>query len=288
MAKTVSQSGCGATFGNVSITDLDYADDVAILAEVVQVLQQALEVMHLETQPLGLMISWDKTKAQSLSDFLPPPAPPVIDSHEVELVDRFTYLGSTITSDCKSTTDVKVRVGRAATAMASLGKIWSDRRLSVNTKLRLYNSLVLSILMYGAETWSLTTTQERHLDAFDTRCLRRILGVKWYDFVSNTVLRQTTNQPPVSQLVRAARLRLFGHLARSSPPLEPAGLLLETTPANWSRPRGRPRLKWKDVLIADLRGLGFNLTTAWAAAQDRPRWRAICRGATLLRASGAE
>ncbi|KAI8482291.1 hypothetical protein Bbelb_399820 [Branchiostoma belcheri] len=253
MAKTVSQSSCGASFGSVTISDLDYADDVAILAEVVQVLKHALEAMNLETQPLGLMISWGKTKVQSLSDFQPPPAPPVIDSHEVEVVNKFNYLGSTITSDCKSSADIRIRVARAATAMANLSKIWSDRRLSVHTKLRLYNSLVLSILLYGAEAWTLTSTQERHLDAFDAKCLRRILGIRWYDRVTNIALRRSTNQPPVSQKIRAARLRLFGHLARSSPPSEPARLLLEPTPTNWTRPRGRPRQKWLDVLSSDLR-----------------------------------
>ncbi|KAI8518900.1 hypothetical protein Bbelb_021570 [Branchiostoma belcheri] len=225
--------------------------------------------MNLETQPLGLMISWGKTKVQSLSDFQPPPAPPVIDSHEVEVVNKFNYLGSTITSDCKSSADIRIRVARAATAMANLSKIWSDRRLSVHTKLRLYNSLVLSILLYGAEAWTLTSTQERHLDAFDAKCLRRILGIRWYDRVTNIALRRSTNQPPVSQKIRAARLRLFGHLARSSPPSEPARLLLEPTPTNWTRPRGRPRQKWLDVLSSDLRAAGHNLTTAWAAAQNR-------------------
>ncbi|KAI8482551.1 hypothetical protein Bbelb_396990 [Branchiostoma belcheri] len=279
MAKTVSQSSCGASFGNVTISDLDYADDVAILAEVVQVLKHALEAMNLETQPLGLMISWGKTKVQSLSDFQPPPAPPVIDSHEVEVVNKFNYLGSTITSDCKSSADIRIRVARAATAMANLSKIWSDRRLSVHTKLRLYNSLhvVLSILLYGAEAWTLTSTQERHLDAFDAKCLRRILGIRWYDRVTNIALRRSTNQPPVSQKIRAARLRLFGHLARSSPPSEPARLLLEPTPTNWTRPRGRPRQKWLDVLSSDLRAAGYNLTTAWAAAQNRSAWRTLIK-----------
>ncbi|KAI8479500.1 hypothetical protein Bbelb_374020 [Branchiostoma belcheri] len=144
MANTVSQSSCGASFGNVTISDLDYVDDVAILAEVVQ----------------------------------------------EEVVNKFNYLGSTITSDCKSTADIRIRVGRAATAMANLSKIWSDRRLSVHTKLRLYNSLVLSILLYGAEAWTLTSTQDRQLDAFDAKCLRRILGIRWYDCATNIALRR--------------------------------------------------------------------------------------------------
>ncbi|KAI8516596.1 hypothetical protein Bbelb_051770 [Branchiostoma belcheri] len=57
--------------------------------------------------------------------------------------------------------------------MASLGHIWSNGQISTSTKLGLYNSLVLSILLYGAEAWTLTATEERYLDTFDQRCLPR-------------------------------------------------------------------------------------------------------------------
>ncbi|KAI8494426.1 hypothetical protein Bbelb_276520 [Branchiostoma belcheri] len=165
----------------------------------------------------------------------------------------------------------------------------SLRNLSLHTKLRLYNSLVFSILLYGAEAWTLTSTQEWQLDAFDAKCLRRTLGIRWwYGRVTNIALRRSTNQPPVSQKIRAARLQLFGQLARSSPPSEPARPLLEPTTTNWTRPRGRPRQKWLDVLSSDLRAAGLNLTTAWAAAQNRSAWRTVCRDATLLGACGHE
>ncbi|KAI8519272.1 hypothetical protein Bbelb_025290 [Branchiostoma belcheri] len=90
MGRTISQSACGASFGNVTITDLDYADDVAILAEIMQALHLALHIMDSETRPLGLQISWQKTK-----------------SNTVEVVDKFTYLGSTISSDFRSTSEIK-------------------------------------------------------------------------------------------------------------------------------------------------------------------------------------
>ncbi|KAI8519257.1 hypothetical protein Bbelb_025140 [Branchiostoma belcheri] len=64
----IKKSARGASFGNVTITDLDYADDVAILAEIMQALHLALHIMDSETRPLGLQISWQKTKVQSLSD----------------------------------------------------------------------------------------------------------------------------------------------------------------------------------------------------------------------------
>ncbi|KAI8495111.1 hypothetical protein Bbelb_270970 [Branchiostoma belcheri] len=230
--------------------------------------------MDVETQPLGLMVSWNKTKVQSLSDYLTPPAGLVINSHPVEAVDRFCYLGGTITTDCKSDSDIQLRIGRAASAMASLNTVWASSDISHRTKLRLY-SLVLSILLYGAETWTLTAAQERRLDAFDSKCQRRILGIRWFDHVSTDALREQTNQPPLSSKIRSARLRLFGHIARAEPPLELGSLVREPPPSTWSRPRGRPRRTWTDLLSAELQAAGLDITSAWVAARDRKTWRAI-------------
>ncbi|KAI8499356.1 hypothetical protein Bbelb_231200 [Branchiostoma belcheri] len=289
MGRTVEQCNCGVSFGDLTVTDLDFADDVAILAEVLEVLQLALQAMDTETQPLGLMVSWEKTKVQCLSDFEAPRPGPVINARQVESVERFSYLGGTITSDCRSDADIHLRIGRASAAMASLDNVWSNRKLSLQTKLRLYNSLVLSILMYNAETWTLTATHELRVNAFDTRCLRRLLGIRWFDRVSNATLRDITKQPPLTSKIRLARLRLFGHIARAVPPLEPAALLRESAPTTWSRPRGRPRRTWCDQLKDDLLTVSLNLDTAWEAAQDRTTWRSICRGATLpMEACGLE
>ncbi|KAI8506420.1 hypothetical protein Bbelb_158470 [Branchiostoma belcheri] len=195
-------------------------------------------------------------------------------------VDRFCYLGGTITTDCKSDSDIQLRIGRAASAMASLNVVWASSDISHRTKLRLYNSLVLSILLYGAKTWTLTAAQERRLDAFDSKCQRRILGIRWFDHVSTDALREQTNQPPLSSKIRSARLRLFGHIARAEPPLELGSLVREPPPSTWSRPRGRPRRTWTDLLSADLQAAGLDITSAWVAARDRKTWRTVCRGAT--------
>ncbi|KAI8494844.1 hypothetical protein Bbelb_274490 [Branchiostoma belcheri] len=143
--------------------------------------------------------------------------------------------------------------------------------------------------MYNAETWTLTATHELRVNAFDTRCLRRLLGIRWFDRVSNATLCDITKQPPLTSKIRLARLRLFGHIARAVPPLEPAALLRELAPTTWSRPRGRPRRTWCDQLKDDLLTVSLNLDTAWEAAQDRTTWRSICRGATLpMEACGLE
>ncbi|XP_038048237.1 uncharacterized protein LOC119722267 [Patiria miniata] len=276
--------GCesgGVSFGDVKLTDLDYADDVAILAELMDIIHLALEAMNEETTPLGLSINWDKTKIQSLSDYIPAPTPPNMDNYQV--VEKFCFLGNIVSSDCRSKADIQRRLGLATSALARLNTIWKERCLSRKTKLSLYNSLVLSILLYGSETWTLSAELERKLDAFDTKALRHIEGIYWQDFMNNKDLRLFTNQPPVSHLIRASRLRLFGHIARADPPMEPV-LLLKGPAPNLPCPRGRPRLRWTDNLEEDLMALGLNLSSGWRLAQNRLDWKLRCGDAMSSRA----
>ena len=79
--------------GNVKISDLDFADDAVIFAETLYILFGALEVLNEELEPLGLRVSWVKTKIQAFSDILDAAVLSVpVCGEDVEVVDRFTYL----------------------------------------------------------------------------------------------------------------------------------------------------------------------------------------------------
>ena len=74
--------------------------------------------------------------------------------------------------------ELNTRIGKAATAMARLTKrVWSNAMLTTNTKMRVYQACVVSILLYGSESWTLYSRQERRLNTFHMRCLRKILGI---------------------------------------------------------------------------------------------------------------
>ena len=64
------RSRCGASFGNVKISDLDFADDAVIFAETVDILLGVLEVLNEDSEPLGLWVSWVKTKIQAFNDIM--------------------------------------------------------------------------------------------------------------------------------------------------------------------------------------------------------------------------
>ena len=85
----------GVSVGDENFSDLDYADEVALLTELMEQLQSTLEVFAAEAALIGLVVNWKKTKIQSLREFLPPIGDLDIGGEQVETVTSFTYLGTT-------------------------------------------------------------------------------------------------------------------------------------------------------------------------------------------------
>ena len=122
--------------------------------------------------------------------------------------------------------------------------IWKRTGLSLRTKIRLYNTLVISVLLYGSETWTLLKADERRLEAFHMNCQRRILGIRWFHFVMNASVTSQTGEEGLAIRICRWRLSIFGHVRR----------LPEATPAHSAlrlavdaRTGGKPdiRPEWK-------------------------------------------
>ena len=121
--------------------------------------------------------------------------------------------------------------------------IWRSS-FSLQTKIRLYNVYILPILLYGADTWSMTVASSRRLDAFDQWCLRRIVHIPYAAHITNEEVRRKTGQPPVTSVIAKRQLRLFGHLARADPSQDHSRILraaINRPPPDWRRRAGRPR-----------------------------------------------
>ena len=85
-----------------------------------------------------------------------------------------------------------------------------------------FHSLVISVLLYVSETWILTKADERRLEAFHMNCQRRILGIRWFHFVTNTSVTSQTGEEDMASRIRRRRLYVFSHVRR----------LPEVTPAH--------------------------------------------------------
>ena len=208
----------------------------------------------------------------------------------VEPVEEFIYLGSKITSEGHCTAEIMRRIALAAAAMSSLSRVWREKHLRPRTKLRLYESCVLSVLLYCCETWTTLKADAERLQAFHMRCVRRILGISWFQHVTNDTVKARSQLEDIEPRIRRRRLALFGHVARMNPGV-PARDVLETQvdslrghppSAGWSRPPGRPRLRWCDQIKNDLGGV--DIDTAWSLAEHRTSWRRVAMGLGCPRA----
>ncbi len=170
--------------------------------------------------------------------------------------------------------------------MDSLNKrIWRCRYLCTRTKLRIIKTLLLPVLLYGCETWTLNSDLERRLNVFGTKCPRRIMGYRWNDLVSNQRLLHETESRSVTSIVRERQLRLYGHVERL-PDVDPAHKFLSARDnPGWRRPRGRQRNLWLGKVDRSCRELlGLGRMVAWGLARrDRPGWRRRVSDATRPR-----
>ena len=141
-----------------------------------------------------------------------------INGISLKQVDEFVYLGSKIAGDGSSDQDVRRRIGLANGVVQSLDKIWRAKDISVNTKTRVYKTLVLSLLLYNSETWALKEESKRRLLVFEMGCLRRIVGVSRRDRMRNTDIRRKAGvEDDIVLKITRRRMRYFGHVVRMPP-----------------------------------------------------------------------
>jgi len=125
---------------------------------------------------------------------------------------------------------------------------FSMSHLTLTTRLRLYMPFVDPVLLYASETSTTTSSDLARLQDFHMKCQRRILGVHWYEHVTNIVVSLWTNLPHIGSLIAARRYSLFGHVVCQYPNV-PSNMALKMCrdmsmsrhiPPTWKRTRGRP------------------------------------------------
>jgi len=138
----------------------------------------------------------------------------VVDGQQVQDVDSFHYLGARITKHGGAEDDIKSRLGKARGAFNKLVKIWRGAKLSENTKIRIFKSNVIAVLLYGYETWRMTKRDEAKLATFLHKCLRKILRIYWLMRVSNEEVRRRARTYTISEQIRRRMWCWIGHVLR--------------------------------------------------------------------------
>ena len=132
-----------------------------------------------------------------------------IDGTSLKLVDKFTYLGSSVSSTEK---DIDTRLTKAWKTSDRLSIIWKSD-LTDKMKRSFFQAAVVSILLYGCTTWTLTKRLEKKLDGSYTRLLRAIYNTSWR---KHPTRHQLYGQlPPIPKTIQVRRTRHAGHCWRS-------------------------------------------------------------------------
>ena len=251
-----------------------YADDISLVCDDIESLTAAVTLMDNTFVQWGLTISTKKTKVLVVGRDAECQAPNiVIRGEKLEVVSQFKYLGSIFTSDSTIDAEVAHRVASASGAFARLhkAKVWTHKTLSLPVKLQFLHSIVMSVLLYAGETWTLLNKHLGPLSVFHMRCLRRICGISLLDHTPNQDILSKCETFSVDSQLRHKRLRWYGHVCRMSDSRLPKLTLFGQVAGK--NCRGKPRTVWNDVLLSDVQKLKLNHHSR--DAQNRPVWREL-------------
>ena len=189
-----------------TITDADYADDIALLANTPNQTETLLHSLERAAAGIGLHVNAHKTKYMYYNitgDIT------TLDGASLKLVDEFTYLGSSVSSTEK---DIDTRLTKAWTVIDRLSIIWKSD-LTDKMKSSFFQAAVVSILLYGCTTWTLTKRLKKKQDGNYTRMLRAILNKSWRQHPTRHQLYG--HRPPITKTIQVRRTRHGGHCWRS-------------------------------------------------------------------------
>jgi hypothetical protein len=153
--------------------------------------------------------------------------------------------------------------------------------------MKIYKTIILPVVLYGYETWSLTLREEHRLRVLENRVLRRISGPKRDEVTEewrklhNEELHDLYSSPSIIRIIKSRRMRWAGHVARMGEKRNAYRLLVGK--AEGKRPLVRPRRRWVDNIRMDLGEVGRSDVDWIGLAKDRNRWRALVNSVLNLR-----
>ena len=212
-----------------TITDADYADDIALLGNTSNQAETLLHSLERAAGGIGLHVNAHKTEYMCYNQT---GGISTLDGTSLKLVDKFTYLRNSVSSTEK---DIDTRLTKAWTAIDRLSIIWKSD-LTDKMKRSFFQAAVVSILLYGCTTWTQTKRPKKKLDGNYTRMLRAILNKSWRQHPTRHQLYG--HIPPITKTMKVRPTRHAGHCERSKDELISDVLLW--TPAYGQAKAGRP------------------------------------------------
>ena len=230
-----------------AICDLDFADDIVLLADDIERAKELLKAVQLECRKVGLELNDKKTEAMYFNN----PISPISTVDGTPIKQAKTECGD---QDCKylgcwscQDREIQTRKALAWQSLNKMSKVWKSK-IDPKIKMLLFRATTESILTYGCATWTLTERDENKLDGTYTKMLRAVFNISWKDKIPNEQLY--AGHQKLSQLIRTRRLKLAGHMFRDE--TNPAHSLVTWKPKHGTAKIGRPSASFPDILCSDL------------------------------------
>ena len=260
-----------------------FADDAALLWATRQDLcaGSQLVIEHLRRYGLEVHTGTEKVLSKTECQFFPAKGETQEDGDTspvqlgggrlLSFCTKFKYLGTTIPSDLDPAVEITTRLGKAQGAFRVMRRVLTDRKLALQTRAKIYKVLVLTVLLYGSESWALTATHQQKLASFHRRCLRSMCHTNLFKTrvhrVTTAALLERAGLEPLIFYLDRRMITWAGKVARMSMDRVPRRMLTAWLPCK--RPRGCAKT-WGAALNEALkrRGIPTKLDIWMAMARD--------------------
>ena len=232
----------GIKVDDINIPTILFADDQVVFAEDQQDMVYMLNKLIEEFKKWGLQVNTEKTKYMHIGGV---GQDINLESGVIKHVDKYEYLGVTITNDGRDNEDILKKTGKGRNMIKALHPILWNKNLINKTKKNVYQTMVQPVMTYGSETWVINKSMSQKLLSSEMMYWRRSSGLTLMDRVRNDTIRQRMKvENTIMDSIKEKQLKWYGHLRR----MDTERLPLKVW--NWKpsqrRKQGRPRKRWKN------------------------------------------
>ena len=267
----LEETQAGIKIARRNISNLRYADDNTLMAESEEELKSFLMKVEEESEKVGLKLNIQETKIMASG----PITSWEIDGETMKTVIDFIFGGSKITADGGCSHEIKRRLFLGRKVMVNLDSTLKSRDITLPTKVCLVKALVLPVVMYGCESWTIKKAECWRIDAFELWCWRRLLRVPWIARRSNqSILEEISPEYSLEGLMLKLKLHYFGHLIWKADSLEKT-LMLGKIESR--KRRGQQKMRWLD-------GITYSMDMSWSRLWgiEKPAVHGVAKSRTWL------
>jgi endonuclease/exonuclease/phosphatase family metal-dependent hydrolase len=253
----------GININGEKLSNLRFADDVALLSRSLNELQDMINELQEESEKIGLKANMEKTKI-------------IINSHatkgsikmrgeELQIVDEVVYLGQQITMKSSRSGEIQRRISAGWIAFAKYRKILKSN-IPICLKRKIYHGCIEPVITYGSQVWALNKRLVSKLRTTQRSMERAIIGVTKRDHLTNKKVRELSGTNDIISTIKKLKWSWAGHIARMKDNRW-TQRTMEWIPIGQKRERARPMTRWDDEIIK------FMGVTWIRKAQDRKLWK---------------